>query len=128
MLFGGSVRASTFRTFTYPSVRLPELSFTPTDPAEILPIFIFAGISSFILLLLLCYCIYVRIPSRHLTLWKKEAEDRHAPSMFESINQEQVDAAKRALEKNIKQSPTNQRVRVFNLDIAKLWYDLAARC
>ncbi|KAG8888826.1 hypothetical protein FRB98_006722 [Tulasnella sp. 332] len=95
-------------------------------PAEILPIFIFAGTASFLLFLLLLYCIYARIPSPLFTSWAKEQEEKHAPSMFEAINKEQVDAAKRALSLKMGEPKLSQNTRIFNLDIAKLCCQLSA--
>ncbi|KAG8860541.1 hypothetical protein FRB96_003795 [Tulasnella sp. 330] len=95
-------------------------------PAEILPIFVFAGISSFLLFLLLLYCIYARIPSPLFESWAKEQEEKHAPSMFEAINNEQVDAAKRAMSLKMGEPKLSQNTRIFNLDIAKLCCQLSA--
>ncbi|KAG8998841.1 hypothetical protein FRB93_013408 [Tulasnella sp. JGI-2019a] len=95
-------------------------------PAEIFPIFIFASISSFLLLVLLVYCIYARIPSPLFQSWAKEQEEKHAPSMFEAINTDQVNAAKRAMTVRMGEPKLSQNTRIFNLDIAKLCCQLSA--
>ncbi|KAG8998846.1 hypothetical protein FRB93_013413 [Tulasnella sp. JGI-2019a] len=95
-------------------------------PAEIAPIFIFASISSFLLMLLLAYCIYARIPSPLFKRWAKKQEEKHAPSMFEAINTVQVNAAKRAMKVKMGEPKLNQNTRIFNLDIAKLCCQLSA--
>lgn len=41
--------------------------------------------------------------------------------MFEAINNEQVDAAKRAMTLKMGEPKLSQNTRIFNLDIAKLW-------
>ncbi len=86
-----------------------------------MPVFLFASVSSTILLFLLSWCIYVRIPRDFLPAWFKKEADHHDATLFERISHRQVNAAKAGLSSPISQSACNGELRIFDLDIAKLW-------
>lgn len=99
-----------------PNSRRPFL-----DPAEIIPILLFASIGSFALFGLLLYCIYTKLPHGIFGTKFDKLKEKKKSSVFEKITEEQVNAAKTALALPMVEETSGSQKRVFNLDIAKLW-------
>ncbi|KAG8931248.1 hypothetical protein FRC02_003022 [Tulasnella sp. 418] len=95
-------------------------------PVQIFPVFIFASIGSAILGILLLWCIAARLPSKRLRKLIFGKPDKGAMTMFDAIGIEQVEAAKRALSRPIRERQEAQQRKVFNLDIAKFLCQLSS--
>lgn len=76
---------------------------------------------SFILFALLLFCIWNKVPYGIIRDEFQNLKAKKNSSLFKKITAEQVDAAKRALEKPMAEEASTLSRKVFNLDIAKLW-------
>lgn len=101
-------------------------SLTSTvDPAEIIPIVVFAFIGSFVLFALLIFCLCSKLPLKKIKKFFKGI-DSNRIRVSERISGDQVEAAKEELSKEMPviddEHESHAHATEFNLDIAKLWY------